>query len=265
MLSLNSQQILFKEIIFKFLSMNNLDRNIVQKYIQICKKYNLNEIRQIGNGNMIVENTDDKNVIEYINNLNKLDYIYDFYYSMKGGKGGKGKSKSKSKPKKQKKQKKKKKDKESDDGDDFEDSEEPGQSEEISDSDQSRVKSEDKKSKKKSKKKSNWMSSLFGVGNSDSEDDKKKEKPPTIPSAVSTDATVTQMMNDTTRKVTSNIEGEFEASNSKLSTLLNKKISDEITSGLAVTDSKLSILLDEKITNILKKMNISNGQQNEEE
>jgi hypothetical protein len=69
-----------------------MDRNIVYKYIQLCKKYNYDQIC-----NNLVNDKDEINTIQKIKNYGKLEYIYDTYHEMKGGKGGKGKSKPKKK------------------------------------------------------------------------------------------------------------------------------------------------------------------------
>lgn len=98
------------KIIFEFLIM---DRNKVSKYLQICKKY---DYEQILNEN--VEFQDEKDIITYIKMLGKLDHIYDKYHEMKsgGGSGGKGAKSKSSKSKSKSKQKKKHKEHDSDDG-----------------------------------------------------------------------------------------------------------------------------------------------------
>lgn len=91
-----------------------MDRNKVSKYLQICKKY---DYEQILNEN--VEFQDEKDIITYIKMLGKLENIYDKYHEMKsgGGSGGKG-AKSKS-SKSKSKQKKKHKEHDGDEDDNY--------------------------------------------------------------------------------------------------------------------------------------------------
>lgn len=103
-----------------------MDKNTVYKYMQLCKKYDFNTIFNMISGNIpesSYQNADELETIKYVNDLGKLEHIYNFYHDMKGGKGksSKSKSKSKSKKSKQKKQKKqKKKDGDGDGDDDYE-------------------------------------------------------------------------------------------------------------------------------------------------
>jgi hypothetical protein len=76
-----------------------MDKDIVRKYLQICKKYNYEQIM-----NNQVEFPDELDTITYIKNIGKTEDIFNKYHQMKtGGSGGSKGAKSKTKAKKKSK------------------------------------------------------------------------------------------------------------------------------------------------------------------